>query len=184
MSERTDELRREIEEGRERLGETAGAIGYKTDVPARARDRVDAVKDRLTGAGHRAAEAAPSAGDAREGARRAVGMAQENPLGLAAASLAAGVLIGSLLPRTRIEDERIGPVTDTLKERAGEVAGQAVEHGREAAGEIAGAVRDQAGEIAREHGQALAQSAGETASEAGREAREAAGGERPGRADG
>jgi Protein of unknown function (DUF3618) len=55
MSERTDELRREIEEGRERLGETAGAIGYKTDVPARARDRVDAVKDRLTGAGHRPA---------------------------------------------------------------------------------------------------------------------------------
>ena len=33
MSERTEDLRREIDAGRERLGETAGAIGYKTDVP-------------------------------------------------------------------------------------------------------------------------------------------------------
>ncbi len=58
MSERTEDLRREIDAGRERLGETAGAIGYKTDVPSRARDRVGAVKERITGAG-------PSAGEAR-----------------------------------------------------------------------------------------------------------------------
>jgi Protein of unknown function (DUF3618) len=178
MSERTEDLRREIDAGRERLGETAGAIGYKTDVPSRARDRVGAVKGRITGAGHRVAGAAPSADDAKEGARQAVGVAQENPLGLAAASIAAGFLIGSLLPRTRLEDERIGPATDALKERAGEVAQEALEHGREAAGEIAGTVREQAGDVVREHGSAVAESAKEHAAEGAAEAREAAGGDR------
>ena len=40
MSTRSDELRREIEQERERLGETAGALGYKTDVPSRAKGAV------------------------------------------------------------------------------------------------------------------------------------------------
>jgi hypothetical protein len=172
MSERTETLQREIDAGRERLGETAGAIGYKTDVPSRARDRVGAVRRRITGA-------APSADEAKEGARQAVGVAQENPLGLAVASIAAGFLIGSLLPRTRLEDERIGPATDALKERAGEVAQEALEHGREAAGEIAGTVREQAGDVAREHGSAVAESAREHAAEGAAEAREAAGGNHP-----
>jgi hypothetical protein len=107
MSTRSDELRREIEQERERLGETAGALGYKTDVPSRAKGavsgKVDAIKEKVTGAGHSVADHAPDTGDAKAGAKRAVGIAQENPLGLALASVAAGVLIGSLLPRTRIE---------------------------------------------------------------------------------
>jgi Protein of unknown function (DUF3618) len=176
MNQRTDELRHDIEDARERMGQTAGALGYKTDVPARARDRVDAVKDRITGAGHRVADAAPGTGGARDGARRAAGIAQENPLGLAVASIAAGFLIGSLLPRTRIEDERIGPVADSLKERAGEVAHEALEHGKEAAGEIAGTVQEKAGEVAREHGSAVAETAREQAAAGASEAREAAGG--------
>ena len=104
-----------------------------------------------------------------------MGIAQENPLGLRPASVAAGVLIGSLLPRTRIEDERIGPAADAIKERAGEVAHEAVEHGREAATEVAGAVKEQAAETAREHGQALTESAKETAQQGASDARDAAG---------
>lgn len=179
MSTRSDELRREIEQERERLGETAGALGYKTDVPSRAKGavsgKVDAIKEKVTGAGHSVADHAPDTGDAKAGAKRAVGIAQENPLGLALASVAAGVLIGSLLPRTRIEDERIGPAADAIKERAGEVAHEAVEHGREAATEVAGAVKEQAAETAREHGQALTESAKETAQQGASDARDAAG---------
>ena len=99
MSQRTEDLRREIEDTRGRLGDTAGALGYKTDVPSRTKEavggRIGAVKNAVTGAGGRVSDATPSAGEARDGARRAVGMAQENPLGLAAASIAVGVLIGS-----------------------------------------------------------------------------------------
>lgn len=177
MSQRADELRHDIEDTRERMGQTAGALGYKTDVPARTRDRVGAVKDRITGAGRRVAGAAPGPGEAREGARRAVGFAEENPLGLAVASIAAGFIVGSLLPRTRIEDERLGPVADTVKERAVEVAHEAAEHGRQAAGEIAETVREQAGDVAREHGSAVAETAREQAAAGASEARQAAGGQ-------
>ena len=128
MSERTEDLRREIEESRERLGDTAGAIGYKADAFRADARPGGAVKSRITGAKSRVSQATPSAEDARQGARQAVGMAQENPLGLAVASLAAGLLVGLLPSWTRIEDERIGPVTDTVKERAGELAGEAIEH--------------------------------------------------------
>jgi hypothetical protein len=179
MSTRTDELRREIEQERERLGETAEALGYKTDVPSRAKEavsgRVGAIKGKVTGAGHSVADRTPSTGDARAGARKAVGIAQENPLGLALASVAAGVLIGSLLPHTRVEDERIGPAADAIKERASDVAQEAVERGREAATEVAGAVKEQATETVREHGQSLAESAKESAQQGASEARQAAG---------
>jgi hypothetical protein len=178
MSTRTDELRAEIEAERARLGETAGALGYKTDVPGRAKEavsgRVGAIKERVTGAGSAVAERTPSGGDAKQGAKKAVGVAQENPLGLALASVAAGVLIGSLLPHSRIEDERIGPAADAVKERASEVASEAVERGREAATEVAGAVKEQASETVRAQGQQLAESAKESAQQGASDARDAA----------
>ena len=178
MSTRSEELRREIEQDRERLGETAGALGYKTDVPSRAKEavsgRVDSMKEKVMGAGSSVTDRTPSAGDAKAGAKRAVGIAQENPLGLALASVAAGVLIGSLLPHTRIEDERIGPAADAIKERATDVAHEAIEHGREAVTEVAGVVKEHATETVKEHGQSLADSAKESAQQGAGDARQAA----------
>jgi len=45
-AERAAELRTEIEETREDLGDTAAALAAKTDVKARARDRADELKAR------------------------------------------------------------------------------------------------------------------------------------------
>jgi hypothetical protein len=39
-----DELRREIEETREELGDTAAALGAKADVKGRAKERFDEIK--------------------------------------------------------------------------------------------------------------------------------------------
>ena len=68
MGQDPDMIRRDIEDTRERMGDTVDALGYKTDVKARAGDKVGAVKDKLTGA-------TPSTGDVKHGARQAVGVA-------------------------------------------------------------------------------------------------------------
>ena len=56
----------------------------------------------------------------KHGARQAVGVAQENPLGLAVGAVAVGFLAGMLIPRTRVEDEKLGPMADQVKEQVKE----------------------------------------------------------------
>ena len=90
-------------------------------------------------------EGASSAADATTGvadqaevqARRGAGIARENPLGLAIASVCAGLILGMLLPSTRAEDERLGPVADSVKQQGREVAGEAADHAKQVAQEVA-----------------------------------------------
>jgi len=104
------------------MGETVQALANKADVPGRIKgtvaDKKDALtdkmvgaKDKITGSASGVADTSGTiAGQAKTQAKRGAGIAQENPLGLAVASLAAGFVIGMLVPSTRMEDERIGPV--------------------------------------------------------------------------
>lgn len=144
MGEDPQVIRSEIEQTRERLGETVDALGDKADVKGRATNRVRGMRDRVTetvtGAGHQVNEATPDAGDVKQGARRAAGIAQENPLGLALGGIAIGVLAGMALPTTRIEEERIGPVGAQMRdagqeamERGAHVASEAASNAVEAA---------------------------------------------------
>ena len=68
--------------------------------------------------------ATPDSGEVKQGAKRAAGVAQENPLGLAIGATAFGFLVGMLVPSTKIEDERIGPMADEIKEKARRPAGR------------------------------------------------------------
>ncbi len=134
-------IRREIEQTREHMGETVDALGYKADVPARAKDsvsdKVDSLKSKITGVGSQVSDATPDAGDVKQGAQQAVGVVQENPLGLAIGAAAVGFLAGMLIPSTKIEDERIGPVADQVKEQAKQTGQEALEHGKQIAQETA-----------------------------------------------
>jgi len=84
-------------------------------------------------------------------------VAQENPLGLAIGGLAAGFLAGMMIPSTRIEDEKVGPVADQVKETAVETGQEALDRGRAVASQVA----EQAVEGAKEVGQEAAQTAKE-----------------------
>jgi hypothetical protein len=106
-------------------------------------------------------DATPDASDVREGAQQAVGIAQENPLGLALGGVAAGFLIGMALPSTKIEDERVGPMADEVKHRALETGQEAVERGKQVAQDVAQA----AGESAQD----AAENVKRTAQDSGRE---------------
>jgi ElaB/YqjD/DUF883 family membrane-anchored ribosome-binding protein len=92
------ELRREIEQTREELGETAAALGAKADVKSRARERVDEIKqnvsDKKDEFTHKASDAAPSG--AGEAATQLRSTAQSNPMPTAAIG---AMLIGFALGR-------------------------------------------------------------------------------------
>jgi ElaB/YqjD/DUF883 family membrane-anchored ribosome-binding protein len=172
MGQDPDAIRQDIEQTRAEMSETVEAIGYKADVPSRAKEKVsekvDAArskvteattraKEAVTGTASRAAEATPSGDQVRQQARRAAGLAQENPLGLAIGAAAIGFLAGLAVPSTRMEDERLGPVADEVKERVKETGQEALERGKEVAREAASSTA----EAAREQGQDLAASAGQ-----------------------
>ena len=183
MGQEPDQIRQEIEETREEMGETVDALAYKADVKTRVKDSIadrrDSVLGGLKGTTVRAGEAAPDAGQLKDGAQKAVGVAQENPLGLALAGVAGGFLLGMLLPSTKIEDDRVGPLADTVKETAMETGQEALERGKDVAGQVAeqaveGAkdAGQQAVEVAKEAGQEQAEKLKESAKEGAQEVSE------------
>jgi ElaB/YqjD/DUF883 family membrane-anchored ribosome-binding protein len=129
------------------MGDTAEALGHKADVPGRAReaisDKVDSVKSTFTGA-------TPSSGDVKQGAQQAVGIAKENPLGLAIGATALGFVAGLLIPSTKVENERIGPMADQVKDQAKEIGQEAVERGKHVAEQAAETVKDEGQKQAQE----------------------------------
>src|SRR3954469_4868452 len=167
MGEDPAAIREEIEQTRERMGDTVDALAYKTDVKTRTKEKVtgtvDSLKEKVTGASGTVSDAAPSGQDVKQGAKQAVGMAQENPLGLANGAVAFGFLAGILIPSPRVEDERIGQVADQVKEQVKSPASEAVDHGKEVAQEAAQAAAQTAKESGQEHAQDLKGSAQENA---------------------
>ena len=165
MGQEPSQIREEIEETRAEMGDTVEALAYKTDVKTRVKESISDKRERLIeqvqGTSHKVGEATPDGQQVKEGARQAVGVAQENPLGLAIGGIAAGFLAGMLLPSTKVEDEKVGPIADQVKESAAETGQEALDRGREVASQVA----EQAVEGARE----VSQDAVRTARDAGQE---------------
>ena len=109
MGQDPDAIRQDIEQTRAEMGETVEAVGYKADVPSRAKEKVsekvENVKskvsdtatrakeavvgtasragDSVSGATSRVSDATPSGGEVKQTTRQAAVLAKENPLGLA-----------------------------------------------------------------------------------------------------
>jgi ElaB/YqjD/DUF883 family membrane-anchored ribosome-binding protein len=178
MGQDPDAIREEIEQTRTEMSETVEAIGYKADVPSRAKDavgeKVDNVRSKVSGTATRAKEAVvgtasragdatPSRGEVKQQTRRAAGMAKENPLGLAIGAAAVGFLAGLAVPSTRVEDEKLGPLADQVKDRVKETGQEAFDRGRQVAQEVASSAAETAKDKTQEHGQRLADSARQSA---------------------
>jgi gas vesicle protein len=187
MGKDPDAIRREIEETRAQMDETVEAIGYKADVPARAKDsvsrKVDSVRSTVSdtasriggtvrGTTSRAGDTAPSGQDVKQTARKAVGIAQENPLGLAVGAAAIGFLAGLVFPSTRVEDERLGPLADQVKDKAKETGQEALERGKGVAQQAVQSATETVKEQGRQHGQELADSARQSAQDVQRSAKQ------------
>ena len=148
MGEDPDRIREEIVQTRLEMGETVDALGYKADVKARTKDRVVGVKDRVVGA-------TPDTGDVKRQARRAKSVAEENPLGLAVGAVAVGFLAGMLIPSTRVEDEKMGSLSDDVIDRAKQTGQEALERGKQVAQDAAETAKDSG----REHAEELKETA-------------------------
>jgi ElaB/YqjD/DUF883 family membrane-anchored ribosome-binding protein len=197
MGQDPDAIREDIEQTRAEMSETVEAIGYKADVPSRAKDKVsetvDSVKNKVSGTATRAKEAVvgtasragdavsettsrvgdatPSGGQVKQQAKRAVGLAQGNPLGLAVGAVALGFLAGLAVPSTRMENQRLGPVADQVKDKVKETGQEALDRGKQVAQEAASSAAETAKEQAQEYGQDLAQSAKQNAQDLGAQTR-------------
>jgi gas vesicle protein len=167
MGQEPDAIRQEIEDTRERMGGTVDALAYKADVKSRTKekvtDKVDSLKEKVTGATGTVSDAAPSGDDVKQGAQRAVGVAQENPLGLAIGAVAVGFVAGMLIPGTRVENDRFGHVADQVKEQVKSTAEDAVEHGKQVAQDAAHSAVETAKESGEQHAQDLQETARDNA---------------------
>jgi ElaB/YqjD/DUF883 family membrane-anchored ribosome-binding protein len=141
----------ELEESKAEMSETMEALGRKADVKGRIKgsvaDAKDAVTDRARSVVSTVTDAAPDTQDVKDGARK-VGLSKENPLGLAIGGAAVGFLAGLLLPTTRLEDEKLGPVSDELKDRASEAGSEALERGKHIAEETLESAKQAASDAA------------------------------------
>jgi hypothetical protein len=165
MGQDPDAIRQDIEHTREHMGDTVEAISYKTDVKSRTKDWVEdkteglreaagSVRGRASRVRSKVSDATPDAGQIKQGTSRAVSTAESNPLGLAIGAMAAGFLIGLGLPRTKAEDEKLGPVADQVKQQAAEMGQEALERGKsvaqQAAQSAASTAKDEGARLAEE----------------------------------
>jgi gas vesicle protein len=158
MGQDPSDIRAEIERTRARVGDEVDALSYKTDVPARAADYVDdkkeTVKQRIVGAKDAVTGTASRAAPSRQQVGRVKDTAERNPLGLGFGAAAVGFVVGLLIPSTRVEDERMGEMSDRVVDAAKETTGEAVERGKQVAQQAAETAKDSG----REEGQELASS--------------------------
>jgi gas vesicle protein len=150
MGQEPDRIRAEIETTRAEMTETVDALGYKADVPSRAKEKIVGVKDKLTAT-------TPDTDQVKHHARRGATLAQENPLGLALGSVAVGFIAGMLIPSTRVEDDKLGEASDTMIDKIKETGQDALQHGKQ--------VAQDAAQTAKESGQDHAQQVKENAKE-------------------
>jgi gas vesicle protein len=163
VGEDPDRIRREIEQTRAEMGETVDALSYKTDVKARAKDTIRDKKESVMSVKDRVVGATPDSDEVKQKAGRAKSVAEENPLGLAVGALAAGFLAGMLFPSTRVEDEKLGRISDDVIDRAKETGQEALERGKQVAQEAAQSAQETVKESGAEHADELKSTAQEHA---------------------
>ena len=168
MGQEPDQIRGRIEQTRNEMGETIDALGYKADVPARAKDKVtdrveraresvagtvDSIKGAVGGGASSVKEAAP---DRRrcQGARHAVGVAQKTRSGSRSAPSRRGfwsacVAVLARRGRAHWRDRR------RRQGAAAEVGQEGLEHGKQIAKDVAETAASAAEESAAQHADEL-----------------------------
>ena len=121
------------------------------------RERASGAKERLSQTTHSLTESARSArerlsqarGSASRGYQRARGgydtMMREQPLALGAIGLAIGAVLAAAAPRTRKEDELMGPARERLAEQAKEAGREQLDKAKQVAAKAKDAATEEAG---------------------------------------
>lgn len=181
MGETPHDIRNQIEQTRERMGDTVEALGYKADVKSRAKESVVAKKDSLVGKVTGGKDAVVGKADSLvsrvggivpdgqqvKGGAAKVGVSKENPLGLSVAGAALGFIVGTLLPKTNVEDEKLGQVSDQVTDKVKEAGHEALDRGKSVAQEAISAAADTAQESGQQQVEEMSSSLQDKAQEVG-----------------
>jgi gas vesicle protein len=160
----SEEIRSNIDQTRTEMGETVAALGHKADVKGRVSESVSQKKNAVFGVVGSGKNAVVGGADALvsrvtgvvpdkqqvvQGADR-VGISRHSPVSLVVTGGAVGLLVGLLVPSTRIEDERVGDMADQLKQTARETGSEVVQRGKHVVGEAATAASESASQQQQE----------------------------------
>lgn len=166
MSNDPEQIRREIARTRGDLSHNVNVLGEKVNPASmarrqtdRVRDAAGSVKDSIFGSAEQAADAGhrtiESVGDSAAGAPTAVRRrTQGSPVAAGLIAFGAGLLLSSLLPATRVEQEAAEAVKDTAEPVLHELA-DAAKQTAESLKEPAAAAVDEVKTTATEAGQAI-----------------------------
>jgi hypothetical protein len=170
MGETPDNIREDIEETRARMGETVEAIGYKADVKSRVKNTIVQKKDAVVGSADslvsRVSGVVPDRQQVKTGAQK-VGVSKQNPLGLTIAGAAVGFVVGTLIPSTGVEDERLGEMSDQVGDKAREAGQEALDRTKGVAKEAVDNARQTVEERSGDEAQQLSSSLRDKAQEVG-----------------
>lgn len=167
MAERTEELREDIQERRQRIGHTVDQIENRVSpsrVAARTGDRMgdklNDWKDKIMGSDEYGgdgamAEAGQKVAETPEMIRRRT---QGNPMAAGLIAFGGGLLVGSLLPETKAEHRAVERMEPVLRDVEPEI--------RQAGRQVMGDVKDVARETAEDMKETAAESADRIRSEA------------------
>ena len=144
-----------------------GASGYGSSDPSLGDRASDAASTAKAKAGQAADSVQHAASDAADAvSREAHDLAQQaqrygrqaenwlerqinqNPIGVGAAALAAGALVGLAVPGTDWENEQMGAKSAELKQQAKSVAGEKLDQAKQVASEVADEAEDKAKDLA------------------------------------
>jgi uncharacterized protein YjbJ (UPF0337 family) len=125
------------------VGGATGRVGdATTNVTTTMSDTLGSVTEKI-----------PSAAEVKDVARRGVGIAVENPLGLGLGALAVGLLAGLLTPVTDYERKTVGPIRDDLVDRAQSVGSDVLDHGKQVIADTVHSAIQTAQQSAQTHSQ-------------------------------
>lgn len=165
------------DQGGSKLGNMKGALGDKArsakeklaQAGGRAREKMSSVRQR---AGEVGSRVRARSGEMYSATRqRVASTADQHPLELGLACLAAGVIAGLAMPTPNAVNRKVGPTADRLRQRARESGQEFVEKGKRVASAAVSAAKDEAQSqgLTPDRLREKASNVAERAKEAGRE---------------
>ncbi len=146
VGQRPEELKSDIAQRREQMGDTLDAIGDRVSPGQIAGRQKALMRRRVTGWRY----SIMAVTDAPEAARR---QAQGNPMAAGLVAFGAGLLIATVLPESETEKQAVQQVQPQLEQaasQAGEVADTAKQSAQEHGEELKGSVTDAAQQVKQE----------------------------------
>jgi len=148
MDQERDQIR-EVDDARRRVAEDVRNVAENANVVERAKETAqNKMEDVKSNVGQRVQQARDRLVDARDQMQRI--SPSDNPIGMMIAGAAVGFLIGLALPVSRFESERIGPITQDMKDKARQAGNEVVRRSGEVIKETISATKDAATNSIRE----------------------------------